>query len=132
MEAGRMIHREHCTALLLGNDHCDCRETLAEELGYQPHPPTPAPPSLRRDPDLIRAEIVDTVRDCADSFRDKAAMEIKRAERLDELATQVQSRGIASEEELNMTAEWMRAYKLQEMRYHELKLRLDHLITEIG
>jgi hypothetical protein len=88
--------------------------------------------SLTREPDLVRAEFVDAMRDYAQVFREKAALEIRRAEAIEEMARKVEATGAAEQPDVLTSQEWERAYKLLEMRFHEMNMRVQRLMLEHG
>jgi len=87
---------------------------------------------MKREADLVRAELVDALRDYAQVFRDKAELEIKRAENVELMAEKIAGGGAAEQPDLKDSQEWARAMQLNEMRFNELQMRCNRLILEHG
>lgn len=85
-----------------------------------------------RDVGLVRAELVDALRTHAEIFREKAAMEIRRAEYTEGIASKVE-RGEASDHaDMQNSAAWERNQQLLGMRFQESQMRCNRLLMEHG
>lgn len=89
-------------------------------------------PVFRRDPALVRAELVDALEQYAEIFREKASMEFSRAEAVEIMADKIRAGGAAEQPDIKASQEFARAYALLEMRFNELKMRCERLILEHG
>ena len=86
-----------------------------------------------RDPGLVRAELVDALRDYAQIFREKSAMEIERAENVEAMAAKIEAGGSASmAKEVPLSQEWAHRYKLLEMKFNEYQMKCNRLVLEHG
>lgn len=110
-----------------------CGEALFSGIGIVNHVCSAVPTTTyARDPGLVRAELVDGIRDLADVWRQKSKMEAERGARLDEIAEKIAAGGSASGDDALMNQDWQRAYNLCEMRMNELQLRVNRLLVEHG
>jgi hypothetical protein len=91
-----------------------------------------SPAQFRREPDLVRAELVDALRDYAQIFHAKARMESTRAENIELIALRVEQGGSAEGPDTTVSQEWERAYRLLEMRFEETRMRVNRLLLEHG
>ena len=87
---------------------------------------------FKREPDLVRAELVDALRDYAGIFREKGQFEIHRAEAVELMAAKVEAGGKAEQPDIQQSQDFARAYGLLEMRFNEVKMRCERLIIEHG
>ena len=87
---------------------------------------------FKRDPELVRAELVDALQQYAEIFREKAAMEFSRAEAVELIADKIKAGGAADAGDIQQGQAFARAYGLLEMRFNEMKMRCDRLILEHG
>ena len=86
-----------------------------------------------RDAGLVRAELVDALRDYAQVFRDKAAMELERAQNVELMAGKIEAGGSATwDEDVPQSQQWAQRYKLLEMKFQELQIKCNRLILEQG
>lgn len=88
----------------------------------------------RRDPGLVRAELLDALDSYSEIFRDKAAMELERFEAVRGIINRVQS-GLEFEQadiEMKTANEWIQRYRLLDMRFQEMQMRVNRLILEHG
>lgn len=88
--------------------------------------------NLRRDPELVRAELSDAFEQWAEVFREKAAMEFSWAEQLELMADKVKAGGHADTDDAQRGLDFWRAYHLIELRFQEGKMRCDRLILELN
>lgn len=87
---------------------------------------------MTREAGLVRAELVDALRDYAEIFREKAAMEQQRAEAVDIVASKVAAGGSAEQPDLEQSKEFEREQYLLHLRFQEVQLRCNRLILEHG
>lgn len=87
---------------------------------------------MTREVSLVRAELVDSLRDYAEIFREKAAMELRRAEAVDVVAAKVAAGGSAEQPDLQQSEAFEREQKFMHMRFQELQMRVNRLILEHG
>ena len=83
-----------------------------------------------RDPGLVRAELVDALRDYAAIFREKAQFENYRADAVDAMAETIENGGKASGPDIAQSQDFERKYQLLEMRHAEVKMKCNRLIME--
>lgn len=88
--------------------------------------------SFKRDPGLVRAELVDALQQFAEIFRQKASMEFSRAERVEAMANKIAAGGAADQADIQAGQDYEKAYGLLEMQFTEVKLRCQRLLIEHG
>ena len=81
---------------------------------------------------LVRAELVDAVRDFADVFRQKAAMEMERCENIENMAIVIEGGGAANTDDVKISSDWEKRYRLLEMLFNERTMRVHRLLIEHG
>lgn len=87
---------------------------------------------MTRETSLVRAELVDAMRDYAEVFRQKAALELERAANVEKMADRIASGGHAEQPDIQLSQEWDRQQQLAHMRFQELQMRVNRLILEHG
>lgn len=80
----------------------------------------------------MRAELVDAFHEYADIFREKAAMELQRAEAVDIVARKVADGGSAEAPDLAESQAFERAQNFLHMRFQEVQMKCNRLILEHG
>lgn len=85
-----------------------------------------------REISLVRAELVDALHDYAAIFREKAAMEERRAAAVDAMADKIAKGGSAQQQDIQQSANWEREQQFIGMRFQELQLKCNRLILEHG
>lgn len=86
----------------------------------------------RRDPGLVRAELVDALHDYAEIFREKGEMENQRADAIDVVAAKVAAGGSAEAPDIAQSASFEHKQQLAYMRFQELQMRVNRLVMEHG
>lgn len=82
--------------------------------------------------DGSRSRLVDALHDYAEIFREKAAMELRRAEAVDVVAAKVATGGSAEQPDLQQSEAFEREQRFMHMRFQELQMRVNRLILEHG
>src|SRR5260370_26989023 len=104
---------------------------LDAKMNYDAQLRIPQPqPSFSREPDLVRAELVDALRDYAQIFHEKARMETVRADNIETMARNIEAGGAAEQPDVLTSQEFARAYHLLEMRFEEVRMRVNRLLLE--
>ena len=87
-----------------------------------------------RDPGLIRAELLDALEDYSRIFIEKSELEMERCWAVKGIIARVQS-GLEFEQadiEMKTANEWIQRYRLLNMRFQEMQMRVNRLILEYG
>jgi hypothetical protein len=80
----------------------------------------------------VRGELLDALRDYARLFREKAQLEIHRAEAVDDMARKVRAGGPCEQPDATVSREFEQAYRLLDVRFNEVRQRCSRLMQEYG